>query len=610
MTLPPGIYAILYVLVFLSIPPLGVATAAHLLGRYDVVATPTWLITLLAISSIPLFLVFRVRLRWFKFNRAAARLGAVLPPSWKGERVAGLDVLTEIMETMKMGYPADFAWDKFNELGPTFQINIFWDCGFLSCDPNVIKCILATDFQNFEKGDLFKTYMKSVLGTGVFNSDGDMWKWHRSMTRPFFSKDRISHFELFDRHAESALSAMNARMRIGCAVDFQDLISRFTLDSATEFLFASCVHSLRSPLPFPHNQAPTPFVSSPTSAGQVDRAEAFARAFQQAQQVVAERAAVGKIWRFFEIWKNKSDEHMRIVNEYLDPILEEALQKKEEREKAGEKVSQMEGDTDSADDETLLDHLVKYTSDPVVLHDEVLNILIAGRDTTAASLTFTVYFLCIYPAVLQRLRAEVLEKVGSHRRPTYADIKDMRYLRAVINETLRLYPAVFSIDECLIPNADPNGKPFYIPPKAAFTYSVFAMHRRTEYWGPDADAPAPTPAHEFDPDRFLDERVNKYLTPNPFIFLPFNAGPRICLGQQFAYNEMSFFLIRLLQRFSAMELAPEAAPPGSLPPAEWAGGWGRKSFEKFWPKSHLTLYSNGGLWVKMTQAEEMEDASA
>ena len=56
------------------------------------------------------------------------------------------------------------------------------------------------------------------------------------------------------------------------------------------------------------------------------------------------------------------------------------------------------------------------------------------------------------------------------------------------------------------------------------TYPVLLMHRRTDLWGPDA--------LEFDPDRFLDDRLHKYLIPNPFIFLPFNAGPRICLGQQ------------------------------------------------------------------------------
>ena len=74
-------------------------------------------------------------------------------------------------------------------------------------------------------------------------------------------------------------------------------------------------------------------------------------------------------------------------------------------------------------------------------------------------------------------------------------------------------------------------------------YTVFLMHRRTDLWGPDGDFyirricllstnQNPPLALEFDPDRFLDERLHKYLTPNPFIFLPFNAGPRICLGQQ------------------------------------------------------------------------------
>jgi cytochrome P450 len=116
-------------------------------------------------------------------------------------------------------------------------------------------------------------------------------------------------------------------------------------------------------------------------------------------------------------------------------------------------------------------------------------------------------------------------------------------------------------------------------------------------------------ADEFDPDRFLDERLHKYLTPNPFIFVPFNAGPRICLGQQvnsppsspsfhaglicvsiqFAYNETSFFLIRLLQQFSAVSLVPEAQSPEARPPKEWALEPGRKGKEKVRIKSNLTM---------------------
>lgn len=103
-------------------------------------------------------------------------------------------------------------------------------------------------------------------------------------------------------------------------------------------------------------------------------------------------------------------------------------------------------------------------------------------------------------------------------------------------------------------------------------------------------------AEDFDPDRFLDERSER-LVANPSMFLPFNAGPRICLGQQFAYNEMSFFIIRLLQNFSSMSLQLDCQDPATLPPKEWAQCPGRKGIEKIFPKAHLSSYVNVSLGV-------------
>jgi hypothetical protein len=154
-------------------------------------------------------------------------------------------------------------------------------------------------------------------------------------------------------------------------------------------------------------------------------------------------------------------------------------------------------------------------------------------------------------------------------------------------------------------------------------YSVFLMHRREDLWGPDGQSLFGSSivnrilmhfaALVFDPDRFLDDRLRMYLLPNPFIFLPFNAGPRICLGQQvilfqgqpmivlvlrcslqFAYNEVSLFLIRLLQAFSSISFAPDA-DPGSLPPASWAAGEARRPIERVWLKTHLILHAHVSL---------------
>ncbi|OBZ76403.1 hypothetical protein A0H81_03439 [Grifola frondosa] len=512
--------------------------------------------------------------------RSNSFFGAIIPPRLNGKWPGNFDVLRDVIRLTRFGYPSDMFDLGFDDNGPIFQYNIFWDTVYTTCDPEIVKTVLSTDFVNYEKGELWSSYVRSLFGTGVFNSDGEMWKFHRSMARPFFSRERISHFELFDRHAEHALLKMKERLQAGIAVNFQDLIARFTLDSATEFLFGFC-----------------------TTDEPISTAEKFAQAFASAQEIVSERPRVGWTWPLQEFFKDKTDEHMVVVDSVLQPILEGALKKKEARTRQEEEAADEKAD----DGDTLLDHLARLTSDFSILHDETLNVLLAGRDTTASTLTFTIYLLCMYPDVLKRLREEILLHVGPTRRPTYDDIRGMKYLRAVLNETLRLYPPVpfnirCSIKESTLPNPDPHGKPIYIPAKTGIAYSVMNMHRNPKYWGPDAE--------KYDPDRFIDERANKYLVPHPFIFLPFNAGPRICLGQQFAYNEMSFFIIRLLQNFSTMSLDLSAQPPDARPPAEWRNAEGRKALEQIFPKVHIGLYSFGGLWVKMGEAEGQEPTTS
>ncbi|RDX53659.1 cytochrome P450 monooxygenase pc-3 [Lentinus brumalis] len=589
--LPPGLPPVLKHTGINCLPAVFVVAGARALSAAGGMNIGIVWIALAALLSIPFVYVGRIVYKTRSYKWRAAAMGAVMPRERVGKRIGNLDLLQEGIEAFRHGYLGDGLWGGLEEYGPLHSVSLLWEPIYLTTDANVLKTILATDFPIFDKGEDFRETVHSVLGVGVFNADGEMWKFHRTMTRPYFTRDRISHFEMFDRHADLAIKKMKERFRGGHALDFQDLVSRFTLDSATEFLFGQCVHSLKTDLPYAYNDPVAALVVRTPSA-----ADRFAEAFLKAQAALAMRLRMGWVWRFSELTKDASADAMKEVDAYLQPILEEAIRKN--RSQIGK--SGAEKDQDAEDSETLLDHLVKLTDDPVVLHDETLNILIAGRDTTAATLTFAVYLLCMYPEVFKRLRAEVLEHIGPTQMPSFEDIRTMKYLRAVINETLRLYPVVpFNVrvpnKDTTLPNPDPTKPRVFAPANVAVGYSVFMMHRRKDYWGPDAAY--------YDPDRWLDERLNKYFTANPFIFLPFNAGPRICLGQQFAYNEMSFFLIRLLQNFSQMELDLSAQPPEARPPHEWAGAEGQKGAEKIFPKAHLTLYVHGGLWVKMTEAE-------
>ncbi|KDQ19554.1 hypothetical protein BOTBODRAFT_28130 [Botryobasidium botryosum FD-172 SS1] len=574
----PGVLFLLEILPSLIIPPLALHAVVTLKISPDL---PVTLRGLLYLSS-PLIYAFAYHTFQSIVNaREARRLGAIPVPLAQGKLPGSIDLLRSFEKDEIEEYCGTPSERLTREYGKIVAIKLLWtNKRVITVEPEHIKSILATDFPNFIKGPTFIKAAESMLGQGVFNSDGDMWKFHRSITRPFFTRDRISDFENFDRHAGAVIEKMKANFDAGAAIDYQDMVARFTLDSAAEFLFGISVDSVASaPLPVPADG-----ITSLASADTNNLVKDFAKAFAETQLHICSRHRLGPLWPLLEFFGDKTAKNMSTLYAFVDPIVKKALQNKRAK-----KVDAAVGV-----EETLLAHLVQQTDDAAIIRSELLNILIAGRDTTASTLTFATYALAMYPNILQKLRQEILDTVGTQRQPTFEDVRQMKYLRAVINETLRLFPPVPNdVREAANSTtlATPNGPKFYIPAGSVVMYSVLLMHRDPELWGPDS--------FEFDPERWIDSRVQQYLVPNPFIFLPFNAGPRICLGQ-FAYNEVSFFLIRLLQNFDRITLAPEAQPPGSLPPSSWASGGGRRAIERVWPKSHLTLYAEGGLWLRMS----------
>ncbi|KAF8185157.1 cytochrome P450 [Pholiota molesta] len=537
-----------------------------------------WGITALVLSR-PIFLALGFYSASWANKRTAVELGAIIPPvvqDWS------INVVKQMAATSRVGFPCDMMSQLSLKYGNVFQFELFQQRMVVTMEPAHIKAILATQFESFDKGPVFIDQLDSLLGTGVFNTDGEMWKFHRSMTRPFFTRERISDFEIYHRNSNIALRTAKNRLAEGFPLNFQDLVSRFTLDSATEFLFGHMVGSLDAGIPYPpshtaHNSQS--FYAHPSTA--------FVKAFGEGQIVSLSRLGYGPQWRLAEFGKDKVKPLRKIIDEFTEPLMKKALERRE-REVSGEL------DMKSEEDSNLLAHLVRHTQDPKVLKDELVNLLVAGRDTTGSLLTFAFYMLTQHPEIERRLREEIFEKVGPEGNPTYEHMRDMKFTRAFLNEVLRLYPPVCSNKNVTLPPARPGQKPVYIPANTTLVYNIINMQRRTDLWGPDA--------LKFDPDRFLDERLHKYLVPNPYIFSPFNAGPRICLGQQFAYHQATFFLVRLLQQFTGFALDDSNAKP----PADWAHAPNRKATEKIHILAHLTMYVKDGLWVRM---QELNTAS-
>ncbi|KAJ6460723.1 cytochrome P450 [Mycena vulgaris] len=485
--------------------------------------------------------------------------------STRGRWPGNLDIVTDLRRAWNVSYPLEVLRELIlASHANTLNLRIGWDDYILTTEPDYIKIILATDFSNYVKGDALRECMGSVLGTGVFNSDGEMWKFHRAATRPFFNRDRISDFEIFAHHADRAIERMKERMRAGYAVDFQDLAGRFTMDAATAFLFGSCVDSLAAPLPYPAS-GPSPF-SAPASPAHSD---------------------------VFTAAGDATRAPMRVVDAYLEPIIAATVRKG------------AAGKEKDAAPETLLDELLNLISDPKVLKDEMLNILLAGRDTTMSVLTTVVYFLSVYPAVCTRLaRRDPCSAWAARGIPLTRTSARMKYLRAVINETMRLYPPVPSN---LRENCPRNDLALAKPRPAAIIHSRRYQDLLLRLPNASAHGSLGAPPPRTSTPTASSTRASRtHVLVNPFCFLPFNAGPRVCLGQQFAYNEISFMLIRLLQSFAGTALDPEACPPHARVPPEWRHGHGRMSVERFRPRLHLTLSSEGGLWVKMTESVDGE----
>ncbi|KAL9074390.1 MAG: hypothetical protein Q9157_004417 [Trypethelium eluteriae] len=352
--------------------------------------------------------------------------------------------------------------------------------------------------------------MKAMIGEGIFTQDGAAWKHSREVLRRQFVRMQYQNLEGFREHLENLIE----RLKVSSGItDLQPMFYRLTLDTTIAMILGQPVES------FKH-----------------ETGDLFSRAFDKASLVTGTRVRLGDMYFLYR--PKGFFKACETIKRYTYQFVTEALQRESEQPLEPEKTS-------------FIGELHRDNEDMRLVRDQTLNVLIAGRDTTAATLSYAFRLLLRNPIVLSRLRCEIDNTVGSEKNITRAHIQRMPYLHNVIKETLRLYPPVpintrFCRKTTALPvGGGPDGRsPLLVREGMPVAYSVYHMQRREDLYGSDRLA--------FRPERWEDSELASI----GWGYLPFNGGPRLCLGKDFGLMLASCGIVRVLQEFPNMKLAP------------------------------------------------------
>ena len=508
------------------------------------------------------FSELREFVRNIHFQRFAKAYGAEEPPrSLPGKLPRGIDRVYRLLNTRNSGEDVldDLIMPRFKELGR----NTFVSTGLLgervvnTMDPRNIQAVLAVNFKDWEIGTRRHRQFGTVLGTAIFTSDGAEWSHFRGLARPQFTRENINDLEGTEKACRDLIRVIevDASQNWTQPVNLRPLLYRFTLDAATTFFFGKSVNS----------QLIAAGMHEAGLSANDSRAlsEDFDKAWTECSEWMAARIRLqGLYWLSNGPKYNKAVERVRdFANHYVQLALKSHSQSKTEIDLQTRRFSLLEG-------------LAQDTSNPIELRDQILSLLMAGRETTANLLSWTFLLLAQNRATQAKLRAAIQDTFGDGPESiTFASLKSCAILQHVLLETLRLYPVVplnnrvAACDTVLPVGGGPDGsKPVAVRKGQICNFMVYGMHRREDIWGEDAA--------EFRPERWAGRKLD-------WNYIPFSGGPRVCLGQQYALTEAAYLLVRILQTF---------------PDMEWVGtrGKARKGYG-------ITMAPAGGVWVRFSR---------
>ncbi|GAU39402.1 hypothetical protein TSUD_323500, partial [Trifolium subterraneum] len=382
-------------------------------------------------------------------------------------------------------------------------------------DPVNVEHVLKTNFSNYPKGEVYHSYMEVLLGHGIFNVDGELWKKQRKTASLEFASRNLRDFstKVFKEYALKLSSILNQASFLNQQIDMQELLMRMTLDSICKVGFGVEIGTLNP--------------NSPNNN--------FAKAFDTANIIVTLRF-IDPLWKIKKILNLGSEaqleKSMKIIDDFTYSVIRTRKAEIDDAKKSGQQ-NQIKND--------ILSRFIELGEDNASdksLRDIVLNFVIAGRDTTATTLSWAIYMVMTHSHVAEKLYLELktfeenqakeenvtLPQCDENDDPELFNqrvvqfskllnkdsLEKLHYLHAVITETLRLYPAVPQDPKGVIEDdVLPDGTK--IKAGGMVTYVPYSMGRMEYNWGPNAAS--------FIPERWFKDGVLK--NESPFKFTAF-----------------------------------------------------------------------------------------
>jgi cytochrome P450 len=386
--------------------------------------------------------------------------------------------------------PVNFLNNRLNEFDGTYCPSLTPKLkAIVTKDADFISYIIKENHRNYKKSDYFGKSSVEFFGNGLLFSNGDYWLKQRRLIQPAFHREKLQAlYGLITTTIDNYLAALPQ----GKSVDVYPLMHELTFNIVMNSLFD---------------------INLPA-----EKLKAIATLFTDIQNFFIKDTSV-PVRRMFYLFTKEKKKYLKKAAE-LRVIFTGIIR---ERKQSGEPKNDLL--------DMLLNSKYEDTGESMTeaqILDEALILIFAGHETTANALAWMLYEVASDDGVQQKLKTAIAEN-------SVAESLQNDYIKAVINETMRLYPPAWIVERAAV-NDDIFGK-FTYPKEMLMISFIYGLHHDKNFW-PDAE--------KFYPERFIEQPdlvKSKY-------FYPFGAGPRMCIGNNFAMAEMSFFVHQFFKQYT------------------------------------------------------------